>query len=143
MIRGRARDERGVVAPLVAVVLLGLLAITALVIDGGVLFAARRDLQGLADSAARAGAMSLDVATLRDGDAVRLDADAARQAARDYLRTAGFDGRVTVSADTLRVTVDLIQDRPTVMMGLLGIRTVRTEAHAAARPRAGIEGPEG
>jgi hypothetical protein len=72
----------------------------------------------------------------------RLDADAARQAARDYLRIAGFDGHVSVSADTLRVTVDLVQDRPTVMMGLLGIRTVRTEAHAAARPRAGIEGPE-
>ena len=51
----RFRDERGVVAPLVAVMLIGLLGIAALVIDGGVLFAARRDLQGLADGAARAG----------------------------------------------------------------------------------------
>jgi len=139
----RAREERGAVAPLIAVVLLGLLGVSALVIDGGVLFAARRDLQGLADSAARAGAMTLDVGTLRDGGTVRLDADAARQAARDYLRTAGFEGEVTVSADTLRVAVDLAQDKPTVMMGLLGIRTVRTEARAVARPRAGIEGPEG
>lgn len=137
------RDERGAVAPLVAVVLIGLLGITALVIDGGVLFAARRDLQGLADGAARAGAMSLDVDTLRSNDAVKLDPDAARRAARDYLRAAGFDGEMTVNADTLRVTVDLVQERATVMMGLLGIREMRTEAHAVARPRAGIDGPEG
>ena len=137
------RDERGAVLPLVAVVMLGLLAITALVIDGGVMFAARRDLQGLADGAARAGAMSLDLTALRSGDAVRLDPDAARAAAVDYLRTSGFNGHSDVSVDTLRVTVDLMQDRPTVMMGLLGIRTVRTEAHSVARPRAGIEGPEG
>ena len=137
------RDERGAVLPLVAVVMLGLLAITALVIDGGVMFAARRDLQGLADGAARAGAMSLDLTALRSGDAVRLDPDAARAAAVDYLRTSGFTGHSDVSVDTLRVTVDLMQHRPTVMMGLLGIRTVRTEAHSVARPRAGIEGPEG
>lgn len=139
----RLRGERGAVLPLVAVVLMGLLAITALVIDGGLLFAERRDLQGLADGAARAGAMSLDIAGLRDQDAVRLEPDAARQAARDYLRAAGFDGHVSVAADTLRVTVELVQDRPTVMMGLLGIRSVRTEAHSVARPRAGIDGPEG
>lgn len=143
MIAPRVRDERGAVAPLVAVVLIGLLGITALVIDGGVMFSARRNLQGLADSAARAGAMALDIGTLRSNDAVKLDPDAARQAARDYLRATGFDGQITITADTLRVIVDLAQDRPTVMMGLLGIREMRTEAHAVARPRAGIEGPEG
>ena len=143
MKRVGVRSERGSVAPLVAVVLIGLLGITALVIDGGLMFSARRDIQGLADSAARAGAMALDVNTLRSDDAVRLDPDAARRAARDYLGAAGFDGRMTINADTLRVTVDLRQDRATVMMGLLGIRQMRTEAHAVARPRAGIEGPEG
>lgn len=143
MRRGGLRCERGSVAPLVAVVLIGLLGITALVIDGGIMFSARRDLQALADSAARAGAMALDVNTLRSDDEVRLEPGAARAAARDYLRTAGFNGRSTISADTLRVTVDLQQDRPTAMMGLLGIREMRTEARAVARPRAGIEGPEG
>ncbi len=137
-----SRDERGAVAPLVAVVLIGLLGVTALVVDGGVLFAARRDLQGLADSAARAGAMAVDLTSLRSADHVILDTTEADQAARAYLRTAGFDGSVTVRADTLAVAVDLIQDRPTVLMGLVGIRTVRTEAHAVARPRAGIERPE-
>jgi uncharacterized membrane protein len=137
------RSERGAVLPLVAVMLIGLLALTALVVDGGVLFAARRNLQGLADSSARAGAMAVDLTTLRSKDIVKLDPMQAEQAARAYLRTAGFDGSVTVEADTLAVTVDLAQDRPTVMMGLLGIHSMNTEAHAVARPRAGIEQPEG
>jgi uncharacterized membrane protein len=137
------RDERGVVAPLVAVMLLGLLGIAALVIDGGVLFAARRDLQGLADGAARAGAMTLNVDSLRSAGNVVLDPEAAQGAARDYLRAAGFDGDIAVTADTTGVTVDLAQDRQTVLMGLVGVRKVRTEAHAVARPRSGIERPEG
>lgn len=143
MMHRLARDQRGAVAPLVAVVLLGLLGVTALVVDGGVLFAARRDLQGLADAAARAGAMALDLTALRSNDQVILDPSNAEQEAREYLRTAGFDGSATVHADTVAVTVDLVEQRSTVMMGLVGIRTVRTEAHAVARPRTGIERPEG
>jgi len=141
--RGRLRSEHGVVAPLVAVVMLGLLAITALVVDGGVMFAAKRDLQGLADSAARAGAMAVDQSVLRQTGRVQLDPDLARQAVQDYLASAGFQGSVDVQADTSAVTVDLSEERPTVMMGLVGIRTMRTEAHVVARPRTGIETPEG
>lgn len=137
------RGERGAVAPLVAVIMLALLGITALVVDGGILFSARRDLQGLADSAARAGAMTLDVGALRRTGEAQLDPDAAEEAARTYLRAAGFEGSAGVRADTLAVVVDLAEDRPTVMMGLVGIRTMRTEAHAVARPRTGIESPEG
>jgi uncharacterized membrane protein len=136
-------DEGGVVAPLVTVIMLGLLAITALVIDGGVLFAGRRSLQALADGAARAGAMQLDLAALRGKDRVVLDPGDAEHAARRYLQAAGFEGEVTVNTDTLGVTVDLAESRATVLMGLVGVRTMRTEARAVARPRAGIERPEG
>jgi len=131
------------VAPLTVVMLLGLLAMAALVVDGGVLFAARRDLQGLADGAARAGAMAVDEGLLRQTGAVRLDSDAARGAAGRYLVAAGFEGDVRIDADMLSVTVDLEETRPTLMMGLFGFRTVGVTAHAVARPRVGIEGPEG
>ena len=133
------RGERGAVAPLVAMMLLGLLALAALVIDGGLLFAERRDLQGLADGAARAGAMAVDEDVLRETGAVRLDPAAAQAAAERYLETAGVDGTVRIDADTLSVTVDLQERRPTLMMGLLGVRTVDVAAHAVARPRVGIE----
>ena len=133
------RGERGAVAPLVAMMLLGLLALAALVIDGGLLFAERRDLQGLADGAARAGAMAVDEDVLRETGAVRLDPAAAQAAAERYLETVGVDGTVRIDADTLSVTVDLQERRPTLMMGLLGVRTVDVAAHAVARPRVGIE----
>ncbi len=133
------RGERGAVAPLVAMMLLGLLALAALVIDGGLLFAERRDLQGLADGAARAGAMAIDEDLLRETGAVRLDPAAAQAAAEGYLETTGVEGTVRIDADTLNVTVDLQERRPTLMMGLLGVRTVDVAAHAVARPRVGIE----
>jgi uncharacterized membrane protein len=137
------RNESGAVAPLVAVMLLGLLAIAALVVDGGILFAARRDLQGLADGAARAGAMAVDVDTLRETEQVRLEPEAAEAAASAYLQATGFVGTASVSADILSVTVHLSDARPTVMMGLLGVDNVHVEARSVARPRTGIERPEG
>ena len=139
----RFRDQAGGAAPLVAVMMLGLLAVAALVVDGGVLFAARRDLQGLADGAARAGAMAVDVQTLRETEEVRIQPDDAEAAASAYLHAAGFGGTQSVSADILSVTVHLSDARPTVMMGLLGIDSVHVEARSVARPRTGIAGPEG
>ena len=139
----RARGESGAVAPLVAVMLLGLLAVTALVVDGGVLFAARRDLQGLADGAARAGAMAVDENTLRETERVRLEPGEAETAAWSFLRAGGFGGTASVRADILSVTVHLSEARPTVMMGLLGVESVQVEALGTARPRTGIERPEG
>jgi uncharacterized membrane protein len=138
----RFREETGAVVPLTAVMLLGLLAVAALVIDGGVLFAERRDLQGLADGAARAGAMAVDEERLRETGDVRLDPVAARTAAGRYLAAGGFQGEVQIDADTLSVTVDLEESRPTLMMGLLGVRDVGVTAHAIARPRVGIEEAE-
>ena len=133
------RRESGAVVPLTAVMLLGLLAVAALVIDGGLLFAERRDLQGMADGAARAGAMAIDEELLRDDGAVRLDPSAARAAAALYLQAAGFEGDAQIDADMLGVTVDLEETRPTLMMGLLGVQNVGVTAHAVARPRVGIE----
>lgn len=143
MARLKLRAESGAVAPLVAVMLLGLLAVTALVVDGGVLFAARRDLQGLADGAARAGAMAVDVDTLREDGAVRLDPQEAQTAAHGYLQAAGFSGISSVSADILSMTVHLSEARSTVMMGLLGVESMHVEALSVARPRTGIDQPEG
>jgi hypothetical protein len=87
--------------------------------------------------------MAVDETLLRQTGAVRLDPDAARGAAGRYLAAAGFEGDVRIDADMLSVTVDLQETRPTLMMGLLGFRTVGVTAHAIARPRVGIERPEG
>ena len=137
------KDQTGSVAPLTAVMLLGLLAIAALVVDGGILFAARRDLQATADSAARAGAMAIDIEALRGRQLVQLNPVEARGAAQHYLSTAGFNGTSTIHVNNLVVTVHIRESRPTVMMGLLGLRTLDVQAKAVARPRTGITRPEG
>jgi len=64
---------------------------------------------------------------------------AARAAAEGYLEAAGVEGAIRIDANMLNVSVDLEEQRPTLMMGLLGVRTVDVAAHAVARPRVGIE----
>ncbi len=137
----RLSGDRGQVAPLIAVCLLGLLAVAGLVIDAGVLFAARRDLQAVADGAARTGAMAVDEQALRErgGWMVELDPEAAREAAGEYLDHAGFLGGAEVSSDTESVRVTLSRDRPTLILSLVGVRTLSVEASSVARPRSGIE----
>jgi hypothetical protein len=130
------KDESGQVAVIFAITLLGLLVVTALVIDGGVLFSARRDLQSLADGAARAGAMSLDENHLRSsgGRIVHLDPTSAQEAANEYLRGSGFSGRAEIATNLSSVSVGLREERPTLMMGIAGIKTINTSADAVAYP---------
>src|SRR5438128_10636246 len=63
------------------------ISIAGLAIDGGVLLASRRQLQSVADGAARAGATRLDLERLRDsgGSDVQLDQALAFEAASTYL----------------------------------------------------------
>lgn len=138
----RFRDDSGQAAPLVAVTLLGLMAVTALVVDGGLLFAARRNLQSLADGAARAGAMAVDENVLREsgGRNVVLDPVLAEQAVAEYLETSGTDARVEATADTQSVTVALTVSHPTVLMSLVGIGEMEASARASAGPRTGPGG---
>ena len=57
--RGRIRDERGAVVIFIAVAFVGLLALTAFVIDLGRLYSVRRELQKTADASAFAAAAEL------------------------------------------------------------------------------------
>src|SRR6266511_366264 len=93
--------EDGQILVLTVVMVLGLLAVLGLVADGGLVFARHRELQAMADAAARAGAAQLDEAVYRasNGRIAQLDPNRARQAARGYLQASGFAGEAEVSAD--------------------------------------------
>ena len=137
-VRGLHRDERGGAAVLVAVFLLGLVAVSGLVADGGLVLAERRGLQNLADAAAAAGAMQLDEAAYRaSGGTVSLDEWAAKQAATAYLRDAG-DVEFEVLTGPGRVEVRVARPAPTAFLGVLGIDSVTVSARATAEPRAGV-----
>lgn len=116
------------------------LSVVGLAIDGGVVFNARRELQNAADSAARAGAMQVDVRVYREtaGARVVLDEPRARQVAAEYVgRQASL--AATIVVEPRRVVVEVSRDVPTSFLRLVGVGTVRIGATAPAEVRHGIE----
>lgn len=129
--------EAGQALVLVAVLLLGLVAVVGLATDGGLVFAQRRDLQNLADGAALAGAMQIDEGAYRGGGTVALEQTAARQAAETYL--AGTDVTYTVTAGTSSVEVNVSRQARLGFLRVIGIDGVTMRASARAAPRHGID----
>jgi len=115
------------------------LALIGLAIDGAAVFAARRGCQAVADGAARAGAMELDIALYRrsDGDQALLDPALAGRAAVDYLGLRGWPD-AAVAAEPHGVTVIAGQTVPLGLMRLFGHGSVRVTAVGYAVPYHGI-----
>lgn len=103
---GRLRGDRGQVAPMMAVLTVAVLALSGLVLDGGRILAVRREANGLAASAARAGAQAIDHDAARRGD-VRLDIERARLAAEAFLDQGGVIGTVDAFPDHVDVEVHM------------------------------------
>lgn len=131
-------DDKGQAALLVAVLMLGFLALLGLLNDSGQVLAARRNLQDLADASARAGAATINIADLRrpgTQDLV-LDQGLAKQAALNYLSQVGYSGNVSVTAGPLLVDVHLDQPRRTFFAHLFGISSLDVGADSRAAPGA-------
>lgn len=98
-------SERGSISLwVVLVVSVAFTALLGLVLDGGRVIDARLAAARAAGQAARAGADQLSQASIRSGG----NAVASQQAAgtaRSYLRAVGMHGSVTISGDTVIVTV--------------------------------------
>lgn len=133
--------QPGQVLVWVAVMFPLFLAIVGLALDGGIVFSARRELQNVADGAARAGAMQIDQQVYREsaGAIVVLDPDQARQIAAAYVADQGTGLAATIDADPQRVGVRLDRDVLLSFLRLAGINQVRITATAPAEVRHGIE----
>jgi Flp pilus assembly protein TadG len=116
-----AGSEQGQVAALMIFCLISLLGLSALVIDAGVWFQAKRGLQAQVDAAALAGAQGLpDTAT-------------ATALATQYAQSNGFAGTPTItfpSPDSIEVT----ETKPMegIFSRVLGVLSVDVGAHAVA-----------
>lgn len=106
----RLHDERGSVSMFIAVLGVAFVMVAGLAIDGGRKLGALSDARDLADNAARAGAQAVDADTYRTSGIIVLNPTAATQAASDYLAATGHTGTITVTADTVTVTVGLRVD---------------------------------
>jgi hypothetical protein len=128
----------GAVTMYVLAALVGLVAMAALVLDGGRFLAAREHAATVAAQAARAGAASLSPASLRSGagpsGGVGLSANPGRasRAAQRVLHTGGVTGSVTVTNG--RVRVHAVVHKPTVMLAIVGVDELTGGATEAARP---------
>ena len=133
------REESGQVIVLVAVLMVGLVAVVGLVTDGGLVFTQKRDLQNVADAAALAGAMQVDQDAYRatGGATVVLDQTAAYQAAVEYLRAEGGLAYSVVTRPA-RVEVSVSRRASTGFLRMVGINGVDISASATAEPRHGV-----
>jgi hypothetical protein len=130
------RDERGQVTAFIVVMVGALMLVAGLVIDGGLALAAEVRATDEAQSAARAGAQDIDLATYRQSGSVTLDPTAATQAAESYLATTGDSGQVVVAGDLITVTVRVVQ--PTQILGIVGLHSLTVIGTASATAVRGI-----
>ena len=131
---------------LFAVLIFALLGLSGLAIDGGQLFIARRDAQGLADAAARAGAGQLDEVAARSNpdNPPQIDPLAATAAAIAYIDSVRPGATIQVLAvDPAHIRVKVASPPVGVsLLQLTGIgQTVRVEAVGEAEPQTGIAEP--
>lgn len=132
--RQHARDgERGSILISGLLLSLAVLMILGAVVDLGHAFIERRDLTVIADDAALAGSQALNQTAIHHGD-LRLDPLLAR---REALATITRDKRTTASADadTREVNVSVTRRVPTILLGLVGMRTLTISASSTAEPR--------
>jgi hypothetical protein len=131
----------------VAVMLPLFVSLVGLGIDGGVVFGARRELQDVADGAARAAAMQIDQTRYLNTTTVALDPRAARRVAEGYV--ADYTSRsgqgqlrslllTGVDVGERTVVVDVRAEVPLAFMRIAGWQSVSVSARAPAQARYGI-----
>ena len=140
VVRRLCRPQRGAAMVWLAVMLPFFLSIVGLAVDGGAIFKARRDLQDVADSAARAAAMQIDQNVYRasSGSTIVIDPSAARAVAGDYLGQVQ-DLNAQVNASQQEVTVQVQRQVPTAFLRIVHIDSAQIGATAVALPRHGIQ----
>lgn len=135
--RTRGAGEGGQVTAFVTVFTVALVFVVGLVLDGGLVLAAKRQAGNVAESAARAGAQAVSIDRLRSEGASELDPDEALARARSYLARVGHRGTVTVSGDTVTATVEI--DQPLQILGIGGLGQVTVTGRGEARTVRGVE----
>ena len=132
--------EAGSVTLFVAITVVGLLVLCGLVADGGVKLRATQRVDSVAAEAARAGGQALDLPSAIEGTPLRVDRQAAVNAATGYLAAAGQTGTVTVAADGTTLDVTVTSTSPTAFLALIGITTMTVTGHGQARLVHGVTG---
>ncbi|MGV2915601.1 pilus assembly protein TadG-related protein [Streptomyces alfalfae] len=116
-IRRALRDDEGSMSLFALVTVVALLAVAALVIDGGGKLRARTHAEGVAFEAARAGGQAVDAGKVISGQGVSVDRNAAVAAARAYLSRADATGSVQVTGNGQSLEVTVTESYRAVFLG--------------------------
>lgn len=132
-LRARLGCERGSVLITGLLLSLALLMVIGFAVDIGHAFLVRRQLASIADDAALSGSQAIDIPALHEGHLQLNTGQARTQALTSIDANPRVSGQVTASASGVTVTVK--RRVGTILLGLLGIRTLTISAHATAAPR--------
>lgn len=133
------RHDGGSISAFLVVMAMTLVLVAGLVLDGGRMLAARREVQDVAQNAARAGAQAVSLSAARNG-VTTIDTAQASAAASSYLALTGHTGTSQVAGDTITVTVtDTV---PMLLLSLAGIPSRTTSAVEQARIVQGVSGAD-
>jgi len=129
-------DEDGRVTAFVVVLVTAVIAFSGLVLDGGLALAGKIRAIGEAQEAARAGAQAIDLSAYRASGALRLVPAQATSFAHQYLAAAGRSGFVTVTENTVTVTVS--DTHHSILLGVVGVDSITVTGTGQAEPQRGI-----
>lgn len=130
------RADDGRATAFVVVLTIGILALAGLTLDGGLALSAKVKANGQAEAAARAGAQAIDLSAYRSTGTLQLVPVQAVADAQSYLATVGASGTVTVSGDTVTVTITASQN--TQLLGMVGISSLTVHGTGSAHPQRGV-----
>lgn len=120
----------------VVVLTIGILALAGLTLDGGLALAAKVKANGEAEAAARAGSQAIDLNAYRNTGTLQLVPALAVADAQTYLATVDASGTVTISGDTVTVTITASQH--TQLLGMVGISSLTVHGQGSAHPQRGV-----
>lgn len=130
------RADDGRVTAFVVVLTVGILALAGLTLDGGLALADKVQADDQAEAAARAGAQGIDLAAYRSTGTVQLVPAQAVADAQSYLAMVGASGTVSVSGDTVTVSVTAVER--TQLLSMIGIPSLTVHGEGSAHPQRGV-----
>ena len=113
---------------------IALIMVIGFAVDVGHAFLVKRQLASIADDAALSGSQAISVQSIHEGHLQLNPADAQAQAQSTIAANPSVTGNA--NATPSGVTVSVTRTVPTILLGLIGIRTLTITAHATAAPRA-------
>lgn len=135
------RNEDGSITLWMVTASFAMMMLVGLAVDLGGQVHAQQRAHNVASQAARAGGQEVQAAPAVQGHHVAINATAARNAAQDYLSTAGVDGTVSIT-DGTTITVNVSDTYRPKFLSIIGLGGLPVTGEASARLIRTVAGSE-